>query len=84
MPLRPPWRNNSPIGGAAGRIRDYSPYLAEPGGTPGQGDHDQNRPGRDYRRFFADLDARGHLVLKQNDGRQRTIYAGDVFFLTGD
>ena len=29
--------------------------------------------------IFADLDARGHLVLKQDDGRQRTIYAGDVF-----
>ncbi|MBO6509724.1 MAG: biotin--[acetyl-CoA-carboxylase] ligase [Roseibium sp.] len=28
---------------------------------------------------FADLDERGHLVLKQDDGRQRTIYAGDVF-----
>lgn len=30
--------------------------------------------------IFADLDARGHLVLKQDDGRVRTIYAGDVFF----
>ncbi len=29
---------------------------------------------------FADLDARGHLVLKQDDGGVRTIYAGDVFF----
>ncbi len=29
--------------------------------------------------IFADLDARGHLVLKVGDGRQRTIYAGDVF-----
>ncbi|WP_428645148.1 biotin--[acetyl-CoA-carboxylase] ligase [Roseibium sp.] len=29
--------------------------------------------------IFADLDERGHLVLKQDDGRQRTIYAGDVF-----
>lgn len=28
---------------------------------------------------FADLDARGHLVLRQDDGRQRTIFAGDVF-----
>jgi BirA family transcriptional regulator, biotin operon repressor / biotin---[acetyl-CoA-carboxylase] ligase len=33
--------------------------------------------------IFADLDARGHLVLKQDDGRQRTIYAGDVF-LSGE
>jgi BirA family biotin operon repressor/biotin-[acetyl-CoA-carboxylase] ligase len=29
--------------------------------------------------IFADLDARGHLVLKQDDGRLRTLYAGDVF-----
>jgi len=29
--------------------------------------------------IFADLDARGHLVLRQDDGRQRTLYAGDVF-----
>lgn len=29
--------------------------------------------------IFADLDARGHLVLRQDDGRQRTIFAGDVF-----
>jgi len=29
--------------------------------------------------IFADLDARGHLVLTQGDGRQRTLYAGDVF-----
>jgi BirA family biotin operon repressor/biotin-[acetyl-CoA-carboxylase] ligase len=29
--------------------------------------------------IFADLDARGHLVLKQGDGRLRTLYAGDVF-----
>lgn len=29
--------------------------------------------------IFADLDARGHLVLKLDDGRQRTLYAGDVF-----
>ncbi len=29
--------------------------------------------------IFADLDERGHLVLKQDDGRRRTIYAGDVF-----
>ncbi|MBN9670774.1 biotin--[acetyl-CoA-carboxylase] ligase [Roseibium aggregatum] len=28
---------------------------------------------------FADLDERGHLVIQQADGRQRTIYAGDVF-----
>lgn len=28
---------------------------------------------------FADLDARGHLVLKQDGGGERTIYAGDVF-----
>ncbi|MEP2707866.1 MAG: biotin--[acetyl-CoA-carboxylase] ligase [Roseibium sp.] len=28
---------------------------------------------------FADLDARGHLVLKLDDGQTRTIYAGDVF-----
>lgn len=28
---------------------------------------------------FADLDARGHLVLKQDDGTLRTLYAGDVF-----
>lgn len=30
--------------------------------------------------IFADLDARGHLVLKQDDGGVRTLYAGDVFF----
>lgn len=29
--------------------------------------------------IFADLDARGHLVLKQDDGGLRTLYAGDVF-----
>lgn len=29
--------------------------------------------------IFADLDARGHLVLRQDDGRRRTIFAGDVF-----
>jgi len=29
--------------------------------------------------IFADLDARGHLVLKQDDGRLQTLYAGDVF-----
>ncbi|ASP33008.1 biotin--[acetyl-CoA-carboxylase] ligase [Labrenzia sp. VG12] len=29
--------------------------------------------------IFADLDARGHLVVKLDDGRQRTLYAGDVF-----
>lgn len=29
--------------------------------------------------IFADLDARGHLVLEQENGRERTIYAGDVF-----
>ncbi|MES0809091.1 biotin--[acetyl-CoA-carboxylase] ligase [Roseibium sp. SCPC15] len=34
--------------------------------------------------MFADLDARGHLVLKQDDGRQRTIYAGDVFLSDND
>ncbi|MEP1572192.1 biotin--[acetyl-CoA-carboxylase] ligase [Roseibium album] len=33
--------------------------------------------------IFADLDARGHLVLKQDDGGMRTIYAGDVF-LSGE
>lgn len=33
--------------------------------------------------IFADLDARGHLVLKLDDGRERTIYAGDVF-LSGE
>lgn len=34
----------------------------------------------DIHGIFADLDSRGHLVLKQPDGRVRTIYAGDVFF----
>ncbi|TYC58597.1 biotin--[acetyl-CoA-carboxylase] ligase [Rhodobacterales bacterium] len=29
--------------------------------------------------IFADLDERGHLVLKEDNGRERTIYAGDVF-----
>jgi len=29
--------------------------------------------------IFADLDARGHLVLRQDDGSQRILYAGDVF-----
>ncbi|KZM47913.1 biotin--acetyl-CoA-carboxylase ligase [Labrenzia sp. OB1] len=29
--------------------------------------------------IFADMDARGYLVLKQEDGGQRTVYAGDVF-----
>ncbi|MEM5584980.1 biotin--[acetyl-CoA-carboxylase] ligase [Roseibium sp. AS2] len=29
--------------------------------------------------IFADLDAGGHLVLKLDDGRLRTLYAGDVF-----
>ncbi|GAB4523980.1 MAG: biotin--[acetyl-CoA-carboxylase] ligase [Roseibium sp.] len=29
--------------------------------------------------IFADLDARGHLVLKLDDGGLRTLYAGDVF-----
>ncbi|WP_305987427.1 biotin--[acetyl-CoA-carboxylase] ligase [Roseibium sp. MMSF_3544] len=33
--------------------------------------------------IFADLDTQGHLVLKQDDGRVRTIYAGDVFFGEG-
>ena len=33
--------------------------------------------------MFVDLDARGHLVLKLDDGELRTIYAGDVF-LSGD
>jgi len=33
--------------------------------------------------IFADLDARGHLVLKQRDGGRRTIYAGDVFLAGG-
>lgn len=28
--------------------------------------------------IFADLDAGGHLVLKQDDGSLRTLYAGDV------
>nr|WP_319382322.1 biotin--[acetyl-CoA-carboxylase] ligase [uncultured Roseibium sp.] len=30
--------------------------------------------------IFADLDAHGHLVLRQDDGSVRTLYAGDVFF----
>ncbi len=29
---------------------------------------------------FADLDAQGHLVLTDEAGNRRTIYAGDVFF----
>ncbi|GAA0771328.1 biotin--[acetyl-CoA-carboxylase] ligase [Roseibium denhamense] len=29
--------------------------------------------------IFTDLDTRGHLVLKLDDGRVQTIYAGDVF-----
>lgn len=33
--------------------------------------------------IFDDLDSRGHLVLRQEDGRKRTIYAGDVF-LSGE
>lgn len=33
--------------------------------------------------IFDDLDARGHLVLKLQDGRKHTVYAGDVF-LSGD
>ncbi len=32
---------------------------------------------------FDDLDARGHLVLKEADGQKRTIYAGDVFLSGG-
>lgn len=29
--------------------------------------------------LFADLDSKGHLVLKLDDGTTKTIYAGDVF-----